>query len=96
MKVLDGNLVRLARLSKGWTLKELASRSQISISYLSHVEKNRRSVPTAVHAVLDLELETAWLFKLFLYLTDDEELIKEDKDLIYSNLLTILNLNFKR
>lgn len=39
-----GERVRAAREAKGWTLKELAERAHVSVSFLSDIE-NGRSVP---------------------------------------------------
>ena len=93
MKILDGDLVRLARLSRGWTLQELADRSQVSVSYISHIENNRRKIPNAIRAVLDLDAETDWLFKLLLFLKAGGDLTSEDKDIIYEKLRKLFSLS---
>jgi len=97
MKILEGDLLRIARMSKGWTLKELSKRSTISISYLSHAENNRRNIPSAVRAVLDIEKETEWLIILLSYLDDIATIhdirVKEIKT-IKEKLGIILSLHF--
>jgi len=94
MKLLDGDLLRIARLGMGWSLKDLSERCQISVSYLSHVEKNRRKIPDAVKAVLDIEKETRWLIHLIFFLGNTPNLIPDRKEEILEKLKTILKLTF--
>lgn len=94
MKILEGDLLRIARMSKGWTLKDLSNRSQISISYLSHIEKNRKKVPPAVKAVLDIEKETEWLTILLNHLDTVAHVSEIKVEMIKDKLGIILSLNF--
>lgn len=43
--VVNGTLLREMRLKKGWSLREVARRNNISPSYLSDIEQNRRLSP---------------------------------------------------
>jgi len=81
-------------MSKGWTLKELSNRCKISISYLSHVENNRRKIPPAVEAVLNIEKETEWLRALLSHLDEVAVLYDIKVELIKEKLGIILSLNF--
>jgi len=94
VKILEGDLLRIARMSKGWTLKELSNRCKISISYLSHAENNRRKIPPAVEAVLDIKKETEWLRVLLSYLDEMAVLHNVKVEMIKEKLGIILSLNF--
>ena len=43
--VLTGQVLRRLRKEKGFTLEELAERAEISVSYLSHIERGTRQAP---------------------------------------------------
>lgn len=60
-----GQKLRLARKTKGFTLKELAKRSQCSESLLSKVENGRAlpSLPLVHRLVRVLETNISWLFE---------------------------------
>lgn len=45
--IIAGQALRKARKDKGFTLEELAERAEISVSFLSHIERGTRQAPLA-------------------------------------------------
>ena len=43
--VVGGEILRKMRMEKGWSLREVARRNNISPAYLSDIEHNRRLSP---------------------------------------------------
>jgi transcriptional regulator with XRE-family HTH domain len=43
--IITGQALRQLRKEKGFTLEELAERADISVSYLSHIERGTRQAP---------------------------------------------------
>ena len=64
MNLSNGALIRIARISKGWTLDTLAEKSSFSISYLSKVENDERPVPEVVKCLLDSDIGPQWYFDI--------------------------------
>ena len=54
MNLSIGTKVRLARLGKGWTLQEVATKTTYSIAYLSKVEHDIRPPPEIVLQLLEV------------------------------------------
>lgn len=52
-----GNLIRMARLKKGFTLKDLAEKSNISAATLSKIEKGETNLKMTTHARIAEALE---------------------------------------
>src|SRR5579859_2030535 len=50
--VLTGQALRRLRKDKGFTLEELSERAEISVSYLSHIERGTRQAPLTTLEIL--------------------------------------------
>lgn len=52
MNLTDGKRIHLARIGKGWTLKDLSNRTGLSIYYLSKIENDKRPIPLILEELL--------------------------------------------
>jgi len=88
------NRYKLARIGKGLTMKELAKMCGISISYLHHIENERRKPTKEYLDLIDVDKDTEWYETIKGVLSFC--LIPEDKNEIIKSLNNALKFNNTR
>jgi len=94
MLLTDGQKIRLARIGRGMLLRDLEKEVGFSISYLCHVENDRRSVPEKLLKFFEKELHDHWygIIMETLYLSVGKCITEEEVIYVTSCLNNALQL----